>query len=253
MTKGSSKKTSPDSASQLSVTTVEEQGILESFFKLPQTERGIIRQLLEKFSPRQDAIIRLVVPSDPKKVKERRNFLLPVYRLIRYHRLIIDTIADGSLRSTYLPWIESITHIKGGGEEEVEIRLNSNYEKIWRTLKQRLDEPGVRLKSQYSSRLYQWAKQYVAVGYKRVSLATLRKILGLEDISDSSGRVVQEAPLEAWANLKQRALDHALTEINKHSDIQLELEFTGRGSYRKVQSLGFKITEKKHSKRRETA
>jgi len=41
MTKGSSKKTSPDSASQLSVTTVEEQGILESFSKLPQTERGL--------------------------------------------------------------------------------------------------------------------------------------------------------------------------------------------------------------------
>jgi plasmid replication initiation protein len=148
-----------------------------------------------------------------------------------------------------LPWIESVTRIKGGGEEEVEIRLNSNYEKIWRTLKLRLDEPSVRLKSQYSSRLYQWAKQYVAVGHKRVSLATLRKILGLEDISDSSGKVVQEAPLEAWANLKQRALDHAITEINKHSDIQLELEFTGRGSYRKVQSLGFRITEKKHSKR----
>jgi hypothetical protein len=51
---------------------------------------------------------------------------------------------------------------------------------VGRTLKERLDEPSVRLKSQYSSRLYQWAKQYVAVGYKRVSLATLRKILGLE-------------------------------------------------------------------------
>jgi hypothetical protein len=76
-------------------------------------------------------------------------------------------------------------------------------------LKQRLEEPGVRLKSQYSSRLYQWAKPYVVVGYKRVSLATLRKILGLEDIKDNSGRVVQEAPLELWANLKQRALDQA--------------------------------------------
>jgi hypothetical protein len=48
MTKVSSKKTSPDSPSQLSVTTVEEQGILESFFKLPQMERRIIRKLLER-------------------------------------------------------------------------------------------------------------------------------------------------------------------------------------------------------------
>ena len=62
--------------------------------------------------------------------------------LIRYHRLIFDTIADGRLGSTYLPWIESITHIKAGEEEELELRLNSNYEKIWRMLKQRLDEPG---------------------------------------------------------------------------------------------------------------
>jgi len=114
-------------------------------------------------------------------------------------------------------------------------------------LKQRLDEPGIRLKSQHSSRLYQWAKQYVAVGYKRVSLATLRKILGLEAIN--SGRVVQEAPLELWANVKQRALDQALGEINKHSDINLELEFIGRGAYRKVKSSGFRITARKYAKR----
>jgi plasmid replication initiation protein len=132
--------------------------------------------------------------------------------LIRYHRLTFDSIAGGALRSTYLPWIESITHIKAGGEEELKVRLNSNYEKVWRMLKQRLDEPVVRLKSQYSSRLYQSAKSYVAVGYKRVSLATLRKILGLEEIKDNSGRVVQQAPLELWANVKRRALDPALKE-----------------------------------------
>jgi plasmid replication initiation protein len=116
-------------------------------------------------------------------------------------------------------------------------------------LKQRLDEPDVRLKSQYSSRLYRWAKQYLVVGYKRVSLATLRKILGLEDIRDKSGRVVQAAPLEVWANVKQRALDPALKEINKHSDIQLELEFIGRGTFRKILSLGFRITARKRAKR----
>jgi hypothetical protein len=178
MTKGSSKKTSPDSALQFSVTAVEEQGILESFFKLPQTERGIIRQLVEKYGPQQVAVIRLPVPFGPKEFKERRNFLLPIYKLIRYHRLTFDSIADGALRSTYLPWIESITHVKAGEKEELELRLNTNYEKVWRMLKQRLEEPSVRLKSQYSSRLYQWAKPYMAVGYKRVSLATLRKNFG---------------------------------------------------------------------------
>ena len=130
MTKVSRKKTSPDSTSQLSVIPVEEQGILESFFKLPQTERGIIRQLLEKCGPQQVGVIHLPVPFGPKAFKERRNFLLPVYKLIRYHRLTFDSIADGALRLTYLPWIESITHIKAGEEEELELRLNSNYEKV---------------------------------------------------------------------------------------------------------------------------
>ena len=249
MTKVSSKKTSPDSPFQLSVTTVEEQGILESFFKLPQMERRIIRKLLEKCGPQQVGVIRLPVPFGPKEYKERRNFLSPVYKLMRYHRLTFDSIANGALRWTYLPWIESITHVKAGEEEELELRLNSNYEKVWRTLKQRLDEPSVRLKSQYSTRLYQWAKQYAAVRYKRVSIATLRKILGLDEITDNSGKVVQQAPLELWANLKQRALDVALKEINKESDIQLELEFVGRGAFRKVLSLGFRVTPRKRAKR----
>ena len=86
------------------------------------------------------------------------------------------------------------------------------------------------------------------VGFKRVSVATLRKILGLEDIKDNSGRVIQDAPLELWANLKQPALDVALKEINKQSNIQLELEFVGRGAFRKVQSLGFRITARKNAR-----
>ena len=67
-------------------------------------------------------------------------------------------------------------------------------------------------------------------------------LLSLEDIRDESGNLVHQAP-ETWANVKQRALDR---EINERSDIELEVEFTGRGSYRKVNSLGFRITAKKN-------
>jgi hypothetical protein len=231
----------------------EERGILESFAKLPRTERELIRRLLEKFDTQGAGIITFPIPFGREQVKERRQFLLPIYRLIRYHRLNFESVVDGAVRLTYLPWIESITTIRAGKREELELRLNGNYQKIWRTLKESLGKTGVRLKSQYSSRLYQWAKQNVKVGFRRVSLATLRKILGLEDIRDESGKLVQEAPLEAWANVKQRALDHALREINLHSDIELEVEFTGRGSYRKVNSLGFRITAKKNFGRKEAA
>jgi plasmid replication initiation protein len=59
-----------------------------------------------------------------------------------------------------------------------------------------------------------------------------------------SDKVVQGAPLQMWASVKQRALDQALKEINSKSDIELELELIGRGNYRRVQSLGFKIRPK---------
>jgi hypothetical protein len=238
-------KTQPDSAFRPSVTTIEEQGILESFARLPQAEREIVRRLLDEFGSQRVAVIRFPVPFGLKSINERARFLSPIYKLIRYHRLIFDSVADGVFRSTYLPWIDSITHVRAGEKEEIELRLNSNYENVWRVLKERLDEPAVRLKSQYSTRLYLWAKQYLVVGQKRVSVATLRKILGLEDVKDNSGRVVLDAPLELWANVKQRALDPALKEINKQSDIQLKIEFVGRGTFRKVLSLSFRITARK--------
>jgi plasmid replication initiation protein len=142
--------------------------------------------------------------------------------------------------------LDNACQVRAGEKEEIELRLNSNYENVWRVLRERLDEPAVRLKSHYSTRLYLWAKKYLVVGHKRVSVATLRKILGLEDVKDNSGKVVQDAPLELWANVKQRALDHALKEINKQSDIRLEIEFFGRGAFRKVLSLGFRITARKN-------
>ena len=226
----------------------EAQGILESYSKLPRPERDLIGQLLERFEADGVGVIRFPVPFGHRREdsKGRKEFLEPIYRLIRYHRLNFDSIVEGAVRSTYMPWVESITTIKSGKHEELELRLNGNYGKIWRILKDSLATTKVRLKSQYSSRLYQWAKQNVGVGFRRVSLAALRKILGLEDILDEAGNLVQEAPLETWANVKQRALDHALNEINERSDIEVKVEFTGRGNYRKVNSLGFRITAKEN-------
>ena len=78
----------------------------------------------------------------------------------------------------------------------------------------------LRLRSQYSLRLYNWAKKYATVGSKRVSLDRLRKVLGLESIRDAEGNMIQEAPLPVWANLRQRALDTAISEINKKTDLK---------------------------------
>jgi hypothetical protein len=124
ITKNLGTKTQPDSAFRLSVTSIEERGILESFARLPQAEREIVRQLLDEIRVAAVAAIRFPVPFRPKSVNERRRFLSPIYKLIRYHRLIFDSFADGVFRSTYLPWIDSITHVRTGEKEEIE---RSNY------------------------------------------------------------------------------------------------------------------------------
>jgi hypothetical protein len=48
-------KTQPDSAFRSSVTAIEEQGILESFARLLQAEREIIRRLLDEFGSQRVA------------------------------------------------------------------------------------------------------------------------------------------------------------------------------------------------------
>jgi hypothetical protein len=88
-------------------------------------------------------------------------------------------LRDGVFRSTYLPWIDSITHVRAGEKEEIELRLNSNYDNVWRVLKERLDEPAVRLKSQYSTRLYLWLQNigFPSVGSgKMVVSSNLKKL-----------------------------------------------------------------------------
>jgi Initiator Replication protein len=58
------------------------------------------------------------------------------------------------------------------------------------------------LRSQYSLRLYSWAKKYVEDGAKTISLEELRRMFGLESIKDADGNVIKEAPLPVWANFQ---------------------------------------------------
>jgi hypothetical protein len=70
------------------------------------------------------------------------------------------------------------------------------------------------------------------MGTKRISLEQLRKVLGLGSVKDTDGNIIQEAPLPVWANLRQRALDTAMTEITKKTDISIEIESLERSLHR---------------------
>ena len=74
------------------------------------------------------------------------------------------------------------------------------------------------------------ATKHVSDGKKRISLEQLRKVLGLESVKDAEGNVIQEAPLPIWANFRQRALDIAILEINKKTEINIEVESLERSN-----------------------
>lgn len=64
----------------------------------------------------------------------------------------------------------------------------------------------------------------------------------VSDISAGCGRnIIKEAPLPVWANLRQRALDIAIREINEKTDLNIALESVERSSYRRVTMLTFAI------------
>lgn len=148
--------------------------------------------------------------------------------------------------TSYTRWVDAV-QVRGMESPEVYLTFSSRFEHIWLELKKLLprylsDRPAkLRLRSQYSLRLYNWAKRYATVGSKRISLERLRKVLGLESIRDADGNMIQEAPLPVWANLRQRALDTAITEINKKTDLRISLEELGRSRHRRITTLTFDI------------
>jgi Initiator Replication protein len=78
---------------------------------------------------------------------------------------------------------------------------------------------------------------------------SFRKVLGLESVKDASGNIIQEAPLPVWANFRQRALDTAIAEINKKTDLNVVIESLGRSKHRRVTSVTFAIKEQAVPKR----
>ena len=86
----------------------------------------------------------------------------------------------GSVVTNYTRWLESV-QVRGTKNQEVYVIFSPLFERIWLESKKRLPqyvakEPAnIGLRSQYSIRLYGWAKKYASVGTKSISLENLRK------------------------------------------------------------------------------
>jgi plasmid replication initiation protein len=82
----------------------------------------------------------------------------------------------------------------------------------------------IRLRSKYAVRLYEWANKHGAGGTTRITVEDIRKLFGLESVKDADGKIIRESPLAVWGNLRQCAVEVALGEINKKTDLRVEIE-----------------------------
>jgi hypothetical protein len=125
------------------------------------------------------------------------------------YRLMIRDLVGNEVLTSYTRWLECV-QVKEGPEPEVYVAFSPRFERIWLESRKRLPEymeqktANTGLRSQYSLRLYSWAKKYVEDGTSTISLEELRRVFDLESVKDAEGNVIREAPLPVWANFQQR-------------------------------------------------
>jgi hypothetical protein len=210
--------------------------VQKSYFMLGELERDVLNQALSKYRPGR---------SEPILIGGA-NALKPALQLMNVYRLRVDEIKEGAVLTSYTRWLEAVI-VKGTENQEVYVTFSPLFERIWLESKKHLPEyvakePGnIGLRSQYSIRLYAWAKKFV--GTKCISLEELRRVLGLELVEDVDGKIIKEPPLSLWANFGQRALDPAIAEISEKTDLKVAIEALEREKHRRVAFVTISIEE----------
>jgi plasmid replication initiation protein len=210
--------------------------VQKSYFMLSRSARAVLDTALRKYRPGRSELLPVGGITQLK----------PALQLMTAYRLMIQEVRSAEVVTSYTRWLECI-QVKEGTEPEVYVAFSPRFEQIWLESKKRLPEymeqkpANAMLRSQYSLRLYSWAKRYVEEGAKTISLEELRRVFGLESIKDTEGNIIKEAPLPIWANFQQRALDVAVKEINAKTDLKIKLASIERSKQRRVVALVFTI------------
>ena len=69
-------------------------------------------------------------------------------------------------------------------------------------------------------------------------------MLGVGEIRDATGNILREATVRPWTNFKQRALDVAIRQINKETDLSIEIKSIEKVKYSRITKLVFNISRK---------
>jgi plasmid replication initiation protein len=207
--------------------------LIEAFYKLTPSEREIVMSIVDRLKASVTGYDFDDFDLQPAAMK-----------LLTYHRLVLHN-GDRQNSVLYARWLSSITIIEKKMTLHIDPGLIPHLERLKDHQKQDSERAGVKLASQYSIRLYEWAWKWRNIGLKRISIPQIRKVLGVDEVRDVQGNIVSEKCLVHWPNLKQRAIDRALHEINEKTDLSIRLVAVGQAKYRRVLSLAFEIKEKK--------
>jgi len=189
--------------------------VQKSYFMLSGSTRAVLDTALRKYRPGRTDLIPVGSIAQLK----------PALELMTSYRLVIGDVTGNEVLTNYTRWLECV-QVKEGPEPEVYVAFSPRFERIWLESRKRLPEymeqkpANTGLRSQYSLRLYSWAKKYVEEGAQTISLEELRRVFGLESIKDAEGNVIREAPLPVWANFQQRALDVAILEDQREDRLE---------------------------------
>jgi plasmid replication initiation protein len=188
--------------------------VQKSYFMLSRSARAVLDTALRKYRPGRSDLIPVGGIAQLK----------PALQLMTTYRLMIQGVTDAEVVTSFTRWLECV-HVKEGEKPEVYVAFSPRFERIWLEARKRLPDymekkpANAALRSQYSLRLYSWAKKYVEDGAKTISLEELRRVFGLASIKDAEGNIIKEAPLPIWANFQQRALDVAVKEVKAKTDL----------------------------------
>ncbi|AYB41718.1 RepB family plasmid replication initiator protein (plasmid) [Brevibacillus laterosporus] len=202
---------------------------IEANYKLGAQEQKVILLLASKIQPSDDDFkpYTFSIKEFAKLINVKGEYLYSDLRKITLNLLSkpFEIFINDTLIQTN--WLMEASYRDG----TVSLKFNSFLKPYLLQLKREFTSYRlsniVTLKSAYSIRLYELLKQYETIGTRSFDLATIRKVLGVEDI------------YPVYANFKNRVIIPAQKELAKKTDISFE--FTEEKAGRKVNKLIFKI------------
>lgn len=232
--------------------------IIEAFYRLKPLERSFIEAILKQLrgektvftidrpaaSPEAEEDTKETRSADGKRKKPQDTVEESLSRLAYYHRPVMRDQVNSKTINWHTHWLCGYADLD---EDKTLVSLDQRLLPHLRILKSYLARRSfsARFTSQYSVRLYEWAWQHRKARMIRVTLQELRQILGVNETrNEKTGAIVQEARLTLWPNLKQRALERAVKEITRKSDLAIRVIGYGREKYRKVTDVRFEILVK---------